>query len=68
MCLTLKTKTLTPLQIENKQAKGLLSKAIGSIIRKNDHEIWITCLGGLAIYDTKTKGCNMAEAQQQCSE
>ena len=50
-----KTKTLTPLQIKNKQAKGLLSKAIGSIIRKNDHEIWITCLGGLAIYDTKLK-------------
>ena len=48
-------KTFTPLQIKNEQGKKLLSKAIGSICRKNDHEIWITSLAGLAIYDSKLK-------------
>jgi ligand-binding sensor domain-containing protein/two-component sensor histidine kinase len=48
-------KTFTPLVVLNEVGKKMLSNPIGDILRKNDHEIWISTSGGLAVYDTKLK-------------
>ena len=48
-------KTFTPLQVKNETWKKMVSKVIGSIYRKSDHEIWISSVAGLAIYDSKLK-------------
>jgi ligand-binding sensor domain-containing protein len=48
-------KTFTPIEVKNENGKKIFSKAIGRIYRKNDHEMWISSMAGLAIYDTKLK-------------
>ncbi len=47
--------TFTTLQVKSENGKNILNKAIGSIYRKSDHELWITSMAGLAIYDSKIK-------------
>jgi ligand-binding sensor domain-containing protein len=49
------TKTFTPLPVKNETGKRMVKNVIGNISRKNDHEIWISTLSGLAIYDTRLK-------------
>lgn len=48
-------KTFTPLQLKNENGKKILSNAVGSIYRKSDHEMWISTMSGLAVYDSKLK-------------
>ena len=47
--------TFTPLEVKSENGKRIFSKPIEGICRKNDHEIWITSVAGLAIYDLKLK-------------
>lgn len=48
-------KTFRPIQLQNENARDMVSKVIGNICRKSDHEMWITSMAGLAIYDTRKK-------------
>lgn len=48
------TGTLKPLPV-SKRWGSALKVPIGSIHRKSDHELWITTIEGLIIYDTKLK-------------
>jgi ligand-binding sensor domain-containing protein len=47
--------TLVPLPVKNPIGKKILSKPIARICRKSDHELWISTLAGLAVYDTRLK-------------
>ena len=49
------TKTFTPIQIQNENGKRIVNSSIASINRKSDHEMWISSLVGLAVYDSKLK-------------
>jgi len=49
------TRTFTPLVVLNEIGKKMFSVPIGDILRKSDHEIWISTATGLAVYDTKLK-------------
>ena len=49
------TKTFTPLTSTHESGKRLLNSAVSGIHRKSDHEIWITSLLGLAVYDSQLK-------------
>jgi ligand-binding sensor domain-containing protein/two-component sensor histidine kinase len=46
-------KTFTPLKMKSEEGKKIISKAIGRIYRKSDHEMWISSMAGLVIYDSK---------------
>lgn len=48
------TQTLSPLPVSKRWGR-VLKTPIASIYRKSDHELWITTLDGLAIYDTRLK-------------
>jgi ligand-binding sensor domain-containing protein len=45
--------TLTPLVIKSDTARRILNGPIGNIVRKTDHELWISTGIGLAIYDIR---------------
>lgn len=47
--------TFNPLPIKNESGKRILNSVIGHLTRKSDHEIWISTLVGLAVYDTDLK-------------
>src|SRR5436190_1060710 len=49
------TKTFTPIEVKSKTGKLFMKSVIGTLIRKSDHEIWISTLIGLAVYDTRLK-------------
>lgn len=48
------TQTLSPLRV-SKRWGSVLKTPVASILRKSEHELWITTLAGLAIYDTHLK-------------
>lgn len=48
-------KTFTPLEVKSADRKKMVTNVIGNIARKNEHEIWIYSITGLAVYDTKLK-------------
>lgn len=48
-------KTFTPLQAKSEVGKKIGRGIISNILRKNDHEFWISAGIGLAIYDTEQK-------------
>jgi ligand-binding sensor domain-containing protein len=48
-------KTFTPIEVKNEKGRKILKSVIGNLDRKSDHEIWISSLIGLALYDTKLK-------------
>lgn len=47
--------TFTPLEVKNEEGKKITRSVIGSINRKSDHELWISSVTGLAVYDTRLK-------------
>ena len=47
------SETFVPLMVKTEIGKKILNATIGELIRKSDHEIWITTGKGLALYDTK---------------
>ena len=47
--------TFTPLQVKNEGVKKMLSSPIGKILKKTDHELWISTNDGLAVYDINLK-------------
>jgi streptogramin lyase len=47
------SETFVPLPVKNEIGQKILNATIGELIRKSDHEIWITTGKGLAVYDTK---------------
>lgn len=49
------TKTYTPLDAKNDITNKIAKGNIGNIVRKSDHELWISTSKGIAIYDTKLK-------------
>ena len=49
------TKTFTPIEVKSETGKKLLKSVIGNLTRKSDHEIWVSTLIGLAVYDTRLK-------------
>ena len=49
------TKTYTPLEAKDEIGQLIRKGNIGNIIRKNDHELWLSTTLGIAIYDTKLK-------------
>jgi ligand-binding sensor domain-containing protein/two-component sensor histidine kinase len=53
------TKTMSKLPV-GKRWERLMHTPIASIYRKSDHELWITALDGLAVYDTKLKDVTWA--------
>jgi sensor histidine kinase YesM/ligand-binding sensor domain-containing protein len=48
-------KTFKPLEVKNETGGKIIKSVIGSLDRKSDHEIWVSTLIGLAVYDTKLK-------------
>ena len=48
-------KTFTPVVSKHEVGKRILNSAVSNIYRKSDHEMWITSLLGLAVYDSKLK-------------
>src|SRR5688572_11182960 len=49
------TKSFTPVLSKHESGKRILNSAVSNICRKSDHEMWITSLLGLAVYDSKLK-------------
>jgi ligand-binding sensor domain-containing protein/two-component sensor histidine kinase len=49
------TNTFTPLPVKNPEGIKMLNNPISNLVRKNDHEIWITTSSGLAIYDSDAR-------------
>ncbi|MEP7374495.1 MAG: histidine kinase [Chitinophagaceae bacterium] len=45
----------TPLPVKSENAKKILNSPIESIYRKSDHEIWISSIAGMVVYDSKIK-------------
>jgi len=48
-------KTFIPITTQNESGKRILNSAIASIYRKSEHEMWISSLLGLVVYDSKLK-------------
>jgi ligand-binding sensor domain-containing protein len=49
------TRTFTPLNVKSETGNKIIKAVTASIFRKSDHEIWISTLLGLAVYDTRLK-------------
>lgn len=47
--------TFTPIGVKNEKGKTILNSVIGNLTRKSSHEIWISTLLGLVVYDTNVK-------------
>ncbi len=47
--------TFTPLEVKSPVGKEIVKKVISNLHYKSDHEIWISTIDGLAIYDTHLK-------------
>ena len=54
-----KTKSLTPLEVKSGTGADILTTPISHIMHKSDHEIWITTLAGLVVYDTRKKAISL---------
>ncbi len=48
-------KTLSPLPVKSLEGRKILSTSIGRIYRKSEHEMWISSVAGLVIYDSNLK-------------
>lgn len=49
------TKTFTPLEVKSEPGKNMVKSVISGLLRKSDHEIWISTGRGLVVYDTRLK-------------
>ena len=48
-------KTFMPLSVKNAEGKKILGSVITTILRKSEHEMWISAGDGLVVYDTRLK-------------
>ena len=56
------TNTFTPLRVKNKEGQKILNSPTSRLIRKSDHEIWISTSAGLVVYDSKLKDVTWAKS------